>query len=44
MGRMTLGRRALDARSGPFKLVVTEDKRPARGVRNLVVIEVKGAQ
>lgn len=31
----------LDAHSGPFKLVVTEDKRPARSVRNLVSIELK---
>jgi hypothetical protein len=31
----------LDAHSGPFKLVVTEDKRPARAVRNLVSIELK---
>jgi DMSO/TMAO reductase YedYZ molybdopterin-dependent catalytic subunit len=34
----------LDAHSGPFKLVVTEDKRPARSVRNLVSIELKPAQ
>ena len=34
----------LDAHSGPFKLVVTEDKRPARSVRNLVSIELKLAQ
>jgi hypothetical protein len=34
----------LDARSGPFTLVVTEDKRPARSVRNLVSIELKLAQ
>jgi len=34
----------LDAHSGPFKLVVTEDKRPARSVRNLVSIELKSAQ
>jgi len=34
----------LDAHSGPFKLVVTEDKRPARSVRNLVSIELKEAQ
>ena len=33
----------LDAHSGPFKLVVTEDKRPARSVRNLVSIELKMA-
>jgi hypothetical protein len=31
----------LDARSGPFKLVVTEDKRPARSVRNLTAVELK---
>jgi hypothetical protein len=31
----------LDAHSGPLKLVVTEDKRPARSVRNLVGIELK---
>ena len=34
----------LDAHSGPFKLVVSEDKRPARAVRNLVSIELKSAQ
>jgi hypothetical protein len=34
----------LDAHSGPFKLVVTEDKRPARSVRNLTTIELKAAQ
>lgn len=31
----------LDAHNGPLKLVVTEDKRPARSVRNLVSIELK---
>jgi hypothetical protein len=31
----------LDAHNGPLKLVVTEDKRPARSVRNLVTIELK---
>lgn len=31
----------LDSHSGPFKLVVTEDKRPARSVRNLTTIELK---
>jgi len=31
----------LDANSGPFKLVATEDKRPARWVRNLVSLELK---
>jgi hypothetical protein len=30
--------------AGPFRLVVTEDKRPARSVRNLISIEVKTAQ
>ncbi len=33
----------LDAKSGPFKLVVTEDKRPARSVHNLVSIELRTA-
>ncbi|HTW49677.1 MAG TPA: molybdopterin-dependent oxidoreductase, partial [Acidobacteriaceae bacterium] len=33
----------LDTKTGPFRLVVTEDKRPARSVRNLVSIEVKTA-
>ena len=36
--------KSLDAHNGPFKLVVTEDKRPARSVRNLVSIELKSAQ
>jgi hypothetical protein len=31
----------LDARSGPFKLVATEDKRPARWVRNVTTLELK---
>jgi carboxypeptidase family protein/molybdopterin-dependent oxidoreductase-like protein protein len=34
----------LDAKTGPFRLVVTEDKRPARSVRNLVSIELKSAE
>ena len=34
----------LDEHSGPLKLVVTEDKRPARSVRNLTTIELKAAQ
>ncbi len=34
----------LDAHNAPFKLVVTEDKRPARSVRNLVSIELRSAQ
>ena len=33
----------LDARSGPFKLVATEDKRPARWVRNVTTLELKTA-
>jgi len=33
--------RPLDAQSGPFKLVVTEDKRPDRSVRKLNYIELK---
>jgi hypothetical protein len=40
----TLNGAPLDAKSGPFKLVVTEDKRPARWVRNLVSIELKSAK
>jgi hypothetical protein len=40
----TLNGKPLDAHSGPFKLVVTEDKRPARSVRNLTTIELKAAQ
>lgn len=34
----------LDEHSGPLKLVVSEDKRPARAVRNLVSIELRSAQ
>jgi hypothetical protein len=34
----------LDAHNGPFKLVATEDKRPARSVRNLVSVELRSAQ
>jgi hypothetical protein len=37
----TMDGKPLDAHSGPFKLVVSEDKRPARSVRNLVSIELK---
>jgi hypothetical protein len=40
----TMNGAALDAKSGPFKLVVTEDKRPSRWVRNLVSIELKSAK
>jgi hypothetical protein len=31
-------------KAGPFRLVVSEDKRPARSVRNLVRVEVKMAE
>lgn len=34
----------LDAKSGPYKLVVSEDKRPARWVRNLISIQLRAAQ
>jgi len=34
----------LDEKAGPFRLVVSEDKRPARSVRNLVKIEVRTAE
>lgn len=34
---------ALDANSGPFKLVASEDKRPARWVRNLTTLELKSS-
>jgi hypothetical protein len=37
----TMDGKPLDAHSGPLKLVVTEDKRPARSVRNLTDIELK---
>jgi hypothetical protein len=37
----TMNGKPLDAHGGPLKLVVTEDKRPARSVRNLVSIELK---
>jgi hypothetical protein len=30
--------------TGPFRLIVSEDKRPARSVRNLVSIELKAAE
>ena len=34
----------LEAKTGPFRLIVTEDKRPARSVHSLVSIEVKAAE
>ncbi|MGB7280657.1 MAG: carboxypeptidase regulatory-like domain-containing protein [Candidatus Acidiferrum sp.] len=40
----TMDGQPLDAHSGPFKLVVTEDKRPARWVRDLVTLELKSAK
>jgi hypothetical protein len=40
----TINGAPLDAKSGPFKLVVTDDKRPARWVRNLISIELKSAK
>jgi len=39
----TMEGKPLDAHTGPFRLVSTEDKRPARGVRNLVSIELRSA-
>jgi len=40
----TLDGKPLGAKTGPFRLVVSLDKRPARSVRNLVEIEVKRAE
>jgi hypothetical protein len=40
----TMDGKALDEHAGPFRLVVTEDRRPAREVRNLVRIAVRGAE
>jgi len=37
----TMNGKPLDEHSGPLKLVVTEDKRPARSVRNLTTIELR---
>jgi hypothetical protein len=37
----TVNGHPLDAKSGPFKLVVTEDKQPTRWVRNLACVELK---
>lgn len=37
----TMNGKALDDHSGPLKLVVTEDKRPVRSVRNLTTIELR---
>lgn len=38
-----LNGKPLDAKSGPFKLIVTDDKRQARWIPNLVSIELKSA-
>jgi len=38
-----MDRKPLDAHSGPLKLVVTDDRHPARSVRNLVRVEVRVA-
>ncbi len=40
----TMDAKPLDAKTGPFRLVVTEDKRPARSVHNLVSIELRTAE
>jgi hypothetical protein len=40
----TMDGKPLDAKAGPFRLVVSEDKRPARSVRNLVRVEVRTAE
>ncbi len=40
----TLAGKPLDEKTGPYKLVVSEDKRPARSVHSLVKIEVKSAE
>jgi len=40
----TMNGKPLDAKNGPYKLVVTEDKRPARSVRNLVGLQLRTAQ
>ncbi len=40
----TLDGKPLDAKEGPFKLVVSEDTKPARSVHNLVRVELKQAE
>ncbi|HEX4039505.1 MAG TPA: carboxypeptidase regulatory-like domain-containing protein [Acidobacteriaceae bacterium] len=40
----TMDGKPLGTKTGPFRLVVSEDKRPARSVRNLVSIEVRTAE
>jgi hypothetical protein len=39
-----LAGKPLDVKEGPFKLVISEDKRPARSVHNLVKLELKQAE
>ncbi len=39
-----LGGKALDVTQGPFKLVVSQDKRPARSIHSLVKLELKQAE
>jgi hypothetical protein len=40
----TLDGNPIDPKTGPFRLVVSDDKRPARSVRNLVSVELKAAE
>jgi hypothetical protein len=40
----TVGGKPIDAKDGPFRLIVSEDKRPARCVHNLVSIELRTAE
>jgi hypothetical protein len=40
----TMNGKPMDAKTGPFRLVVSDDKRPARSVRNLVSVELKAAE
>ncbi|MGB6498541.1 MAG: carboxypeptidase regulatory-like domain-containing protein [Candidatus Acidiferrum sp.] len=40
----TMNGQPIGEKSGPFKLVVTEDKRPARWVRNLVSLELRSVK
>jgi hypothetical protein len=40
----TMNGRPLPTDSGPFRLIVSEDKRPARSVRNLISLELKSVK
>lgn len=40
----TMNGEPLDAKSGPFQLIITEDKRPDRLVRHLVSVDVRQAR